>query len=63
MKERSGNVGSEARITNGQSFMQHREYIIQNPVKARLVETAEQYPYSYTYLARKKAREQKPKPL
>jgi hypothetical protein len=34
---------------------QHREYIVQNPVKAGLVETAEQYPYSYTYLAKQKA--------
>ena len=46
---------SEVRITDGQSFLQHREYIVQNPVKAGLVETAEQYPYSYTYLAKQKA--------
>jgi putative transposase len=54
---------SEARITDGQSFMQHREYIVQNPVKAGLVETAEQYPYSYTYLAKQKAQRLKPKSL
>ena len=47
---------SEVRISDGQSFLQHREYIVQNPVKAGLVDTAEQYPYSYTYLARKKRR-------
>jgi hypothetical protein len=35
--------------------MQHREYIVQNPVKAGLAETAEQYPYGYTYLAKQKA--------
>jgi putative transposase len=46
---------SEIRIADAKSFMQHREYIIQNPVKAGLVEIAEQYPYSYTYLAKKKA--------
>jgi putative transposase len=46
---------SEVRIADAQSFMQHREYIVQNPVKAGFVETAEQYPYSYTYLAKKKA--------
>jgi putative transposase len=46
----------EIRIVDAQNFMQHREYIIQNPVKAGLVETAEQYPYSYTYLAKKKPR-------
>jgi hypothetical protein len=43
--------------------MQHREYIVQNPVKAGLVETAEQYPYSYTYLAKKKAQGLKSKSL
>jgi putative transposase len=45
---------SEVRIADAQSFMQHREYIVQNPVKAGFVETAEQYPYSYTYRQRKK---------
>jgi putative transposase len=35
---------SEARITDGQSFMQHREYIVQNPVKAGLVETPSNTP-------------------
>jgi putative transposase len=47
---------SEVRINDGQSFLQHREYIVQNPVKAGLVKTAEQYPYGYTYLAKKKHR-------
>jgi putative transposase len=46
---------SEVRINNEQSFSRHREYIVQNPVKAGLVETAEQYPYGYNYLAKKKA--------
>jgi putative transposase len=46
---------SEVRIRDGQSFLQHREYIVQNPVKAGLVDIAEQYPYGYTYLAKKKA--------
>jgi hypothetical protein len=30
--------------------------IVQNPVKAGLVDTAEQYPYCYTYLAKRKRR-------
>lgn len=47
---------SEMRIRDEQSFLQHREYIVQNPVKARLVDIAEQYPYCYTYLAKKKRR-------
>ena len=51
---------SEVRISDGQSFLQHREYIVQNPVKAGLVDTAEQYPYGYTYLAKKKAQGLKP---
>jgi putative transposase len=46
---------SEVRIRDGQSFLQHREYNVQNPVKAGLVDMAEQYPYGYTYLAKKKA--------
>jgi putative transposase len=51
---------SEVRISDEQSFLQHREYIIQNPVKEGLVATAEQYPYSFTYLAMKKAQGLKP---
>jgi putative transposase len=54
---------SEVRINDGQSFLQHREYIVQNPVKAGLVDTAEQYPYGYTHLARKKAQGLKPRSL
>ena len=54
---------SEVRISDGQSFLQHREYIVQNPVKAGLVDTAEQYPYSYTYRAKKKAQGIKSKSL
>jgi putative transposase len=54
---------SEIRISDGQSFMQHREYIVQNPVKRGLVDTAERYPYSYTYLAKQKAQGLKPRPL
>jgi putative transposase len=51
---------SEVRISDGQSFLQHRAYITQNPVKARLVDLAEQYPYCYSYLAKKKAQGLKP---
>ncbi len=52
---------SEVRISDGQSFLRHREYIVQNPVKAGLVDTAEQYPYCYTYLAKKRAQGLKPR--
>jgi len=54
---------SEVRIMDAENFMQHREYIIQNPVKAGLVEAAELYPYSATYLAKKKAQGIKSKSL
>ncbi|MGD0669235.1 MAG: transposase [Bryobacteraceae bacterium] len=46
---------SEQRVENRPSFLQHREYIAANPVKAGLVEASEEYPYCFTYLARKKA--------
>ncbi len=47
---------SEVRIKDGRSFLQHRGYIGRNPVKAGLVDSAEQWPYCYSYLKKKKAR-------
>jgi hypothetical protein len=35
--------------------LQHREYIVQNSVKAGLADTARAVPGGYTYLAKKKA--------
>ncbi|MGB8538425.1 MAG: transposase [Acidobacteriaceae bacterium] len=46
---------SEVRIIDGQSFLRHRAYIGQNPVKAGLVDRPEQWPYCFNYLAKKKA--------
>jgi putative transposase len=46
---------SEARVENRESFSQHREYIVQNPVKAGLVDSPEKFPYCFTYLAKRKA--------
>jgi putative transposase len=54
---------SEVRIRDRQSFSQHREYIVQNPVKAGLVDSAEDWPYCYSYLAKKKAQGLKPSSL
>jgi putative transposase len=54
---------SEVRINDGQSFLQHRAYILQNPVKAGLIDRAEQWPYCYSYLAKKKALGLKPRSL
>jgi putative transposase len=45
---------SESRVDNQESYLQHREYIAQNPVKARLVNSPEKFPYCFTYLAKQK---------
>ncbi len=47
---------SEVRIIDRQSFLKSREYIVQNPVGAGLVDTAEEYPYCFTYLTKQKRR-------
>ena len=47
---------SEVRVENRESFLRHQEYIAENPVKAGLVDSPEEFPYSYTYLARRKSR-------
>ena len=44
----------EVRINDRQSFVRHREYIEQNPVKARLVDSPEKFPYSSAFLKRQK---------
>jgi len=46
---------SEVRITDRQSFLNHREYIEQNPVKAKLVDSPEKYPYGSAFLKKRKA--------
>jgi putative transposase len=51
---------SEVRVNDRESWSHYREYIGQNPVKAGLVPSPEQYPYSYTYLARRKGQGLKP---
>ena len=62
LKKRFGHSGevwqrgfSEVRVEDRESFLQHREYIAQNPVKARLVDSPEKFPYCFTSLARRKA--------
>ncbi len=45
---------TEAQLMNPESFEAHREYIAQNPVKARLAASAEEFPYCFRYLAKKK---------
>ena len=54
---------SEVRVNDRESWSHYREYIGQNPVKAGLVNSPQQYPCSYTYLARRKAQGLKPDSL
>ena len=46
---------SETRVDNRQSFLTHRKYIAENPVKARLVDASGAYPWCFAYLAKRKA--------
>jgi hypothetical protein len=39
---------------NKQSFEAHRAYIAENPIKAGLATTIEEYPFCFRFLARKK---------
>lgn len=45
---------SEVQVTTEQSFVQHQLYIDDNPVKAGLARSAEEYPYCSTYLKKQK---------
>ena len=45
---------SDVQILDDRSFQQHREYIENNPVKAGLVNSAEEYPYGSVHLKRQK---------
>ena len=45
---------SEMRADDEKSFLSYREYIAQNPVKAGLADSPNQYPFCYGYLAMKK---------
>ena len=46
---------SEVRVSDKPSFLQHKSYIAENPVKAGLAAAAGEYPFSYAYLAKRKA--------
>jgi putative transposase len=47
---------SEVRITDRASFLKHRDYIDQNPVKAGLAEKPEDYPFGSAYFKKRKPR-------
>ena len=62
LKKEHGYIGdvwqrgfSEVRVDDRDSFLRHREYIAQNPVKRSLADSREQYQYCFTYLATRKA--------
>ena len=45
---------SEVRILDRKSFLKHRDYIDQNPIKAGLVDSPEKFPYCSAYLKQQK---------
>jgi len=48
---------TEVQVMNRESFEAHRAYIGENPVKAGLAACAEEYPYCFRYLAKRKFEE------
>jgi len=46
---------SEVQILTEASFIHHQNYIDENPVRAGLARSAEEYPYCSTYLKKRKA--------
>jgi putative transposase len=46
---------SEMRVNDRESFLRHRGYIAQNPLKRGLAESPEEFPYCFLYLAARKS--------
>jgi putative transposase len=46
---------TEVQVMNRESFEMHREYIAQNPVKAGIAASADDFPFCYRFLAMRKA--------
>ena len=46
---------TEEQVMSRESFEKHREYIAQNPVKAGLAASVDEFPFCYRYLAKRKA--------
>lgn len=46
---------TEVQVMNRESFETHRKYIAQNPVKVGLAATADEFPFCFRYLAKRKA--------
>jgi putative transposase len=47
---------SEVRVMDRESFLKHRAYIDENPVKARLVDAPERFLYGSAYFKKQKER-------
>jgi putative transposase len=45
---------AEEQVMNRESFDEHRAYIANNPLKAGLAASADEYPFCFQYLAREK---------
>jgi putative transposase len=45
---------SEVRVLDRKSYLAHKKYIDENPVKAGLAKSAEEYPYCSAYFRKKK---------
>jgi putative transposase len=46
---------TEVQIMNSESLAKHSEYIAHNPVKAGIVASADEFPFCFRYLAKRKA--------
>ena len=46
---------TEAQVMNPESFARHSEHIAQNPVKAGIVASADEFPFCFRYLTKRKA--------
>ena len=46
---------TEDQVTNSVSFEKHREYIAQNPVRAGIAISSDEFPFCFRYLAKRKA--------
>jgi putative transposase len=51
---------SDVRVKDEESYMAHRSYIYDNPVKAGMASSPDEYPYGSLYLRRLKAQGLKP---
>ncbi len=45
---------TEEQVMNRESFERHSEYIAQNPVKAGIVASADEFPFCFRYLSKRK---------